>query len=773
MKHDPTTIFGYTDRFSARPGETLSFHVSSDEPTRYDASLVRLSHGYTGSAGPGFVEYDVPGASFAGSYAGEHHVCQPGSFVEIDDPKSVLADPADVAISVYVYATLPLSDRADNIGAYHVTQNSMSLTNKRQTICGTWDEDTATGYALVLDDGVPTVLWGQDGQPRTLSTASVLQANHWYRLDLHFGGGAGEVQLTQTPIANCMNQFSDQASPIDVDEATAALGEGTPARSAHPFRIAALARRDGDRWLAVAPFNGKIGALTVTRGGDPIDGSGAELLARWHFGRSSSEDGLLLWDVVDLSDNNLHGRCFNAPIRAVTGPFYAGLSEDFRHAPDDFDAIHFHDDDIADAEWPVAFTFAVPDDLPSGVYAARLMAHDKAHYVPFIVGPGSRKKEVALLLPTATYLAYANDRTAFEADGAEVIVSHTPILNQNDVDLQNHPEFGRCCYEIHNDGSGVVFSSVRKPIITLQPKHRAWYGANGVWGLPADLCIVHWLDSLDCEFDVITDEDLDAGGYELLADYKVVITGAHPEYVTRGELDALDLFTARGGRLMYLGGNGFFATASFVPDQPYVLELRRSAGGTRPHQSNYGERRHATSGEMAGLWRHKGKAPQRLTGVGFAAQGFDRSTHYERLEDSRDPLAAFVFEGIGDDEIIGDFGIMGGGAAGAEIDCYDPALGSPPGTLVLATSGPLTDAFLVVIEEVYENLPGQGGTEHPYVRSDMVLGALEGGGGFFSVGSIAWTAALSHNGYDNNVARITGNVLKRFVAKEPLDQIAD
>ena len=65
-------------------------------------------------------------------------------------------------------------------------------------------------------------------------------------------------------------------------------------------------------------------------------------------------------------------------------------------------------------------------------------------------------------------------------------------------------------------------------------------------------------------------------------------------------------------------------------------------------------------------------------------------------------------------------------------------------------------------------LPGMGGTEQPAVRSDMVYCALEGGGGFFSVGSIAWTGSLSHNGYDNNIAKITGNVLRRFCDQKPL-----
>jgi N,N-dimethylformamidase len=37
----------------------------------------------------------------------------------------------------------------------------------------------------------------------------------------------------------------------------------------------------------------------------------------------------------------------------------------------------------------------------------------------------------------------------------------------------------------------------------------------------------------------------------------------------------------------------------------------------------------------------------------------------------------------------------------------------------------------------------------------------------FSVGSIAWCGSLAHGGYDNNVARITANVLRRFCDPAP------
>ena len=46
---------------------------------------------------------------------------------------------------------------------------------------------------------------------------------------------------------------------------------------------------------------------------------------------------------------------------------------------------------------------------------------------------------------------------------------------------------------------------------------------------------------------------------------------------------------------------------------------------------------------------------------------------------------AFIFEGVAD-EIIGDFGLIGGGAAGIELDCITTDLGSPPNMLRLASS---------------------------------------------------------------------------------------
>ena len=61
------------------------------------------------------------------------------------------------------------------------------------------------------------------------------------------------------------------------------------------------------------------------------------------------------------------------------------------------------------------------------------------------------------------------------------------------------------------------------------------------------------------------------------------------------------------------------------------------AGGTRVWESEPGELHQASTGEQGGLWRHRGRPPQALAGVGFTAQGFDASLPYRLTDAARDP----------------------------------------------------------------------------------------------------------------------------------------
>jgi N,N-dimethylformamidase len=231
-------------------------------------------------------------------------------------------------------------------------------------------------------------------------------------------------------------------------------------------------------------------------------------------------------------------------------------------------------------------------------------------------------------------------------------------------------------------------------------------------------------------------------------------------------LDGVETYIQAGGRVMYMGGNGFYWIISYHPDKPHLLELRRGESGSRAWQARPGEYFHSTTGERGGLWRNRARPPQKLVGVGFTAQGFDLSSYYRRLPDSFDPRASFIFEGVGGDDLIGDFGLVGGGAAGFELDRYDLLLGTPPDALLVASSEGHSDNYPHVVEEIFFMFPGLAGTQDPAVRADMVYFANANGGAVFSTGSISWCGSLSHNAYDNNVSRITDNVLRQFARDE-------
>jgi N,N-dimethylformamidase len=278
--------------------------------------------------------------------------------------------------------------------------------------------------------------------------------------------------------------------------------------------------------------------------------------------------------------------------------------------------------------------------------------------------------------------------------------------------------------------------------------------------------IIDWLEKLGGDYDVITEEELHSQGLALLAPYRVVLTGSHPEYDSLAMLDAFEAYLRRGGRLMYMGGNGFYWRIAHHPHREGVIEVRRAEGGVRAWDTEPGEAHMAFSGEYGGLWRRNARAPQRLVGVGFISQGFDHCSYYRRTADAADPRVAWMFEGV-EGELLGDFGVLQGGAAGLEIDAVDPKLGTPPHALVVARSENHSNTYELVAEEV---LIPHGATDaviNRDIHADLTFFETEGGGAVFSTGSIAYAGSLGWNGFDNNLFRLTTNVLTRFNDKAP------
>jgi N,N-dimethylformamidase len=288
--------------------------------------------------------------------------------------------------------------------------------------------------------------------------------------------------------------------------------------------------------------------------------------------------------------------------------------------------------------------------------------------------------------------------------------------------------------------------------------------------LNADLFITDWMEQKSFEFDLITDEDLHREGLSLLGNYRVLVTGSHPEYWTKQMLDALDAYEQHGGRLMYLGGNGFYWVTSFSPNQPHVIEVRRGQAGSANWASHPGEDYHSTTGVAGGTWRQFGRSAQQVAGVSISALGGGRASPYRRTAASRNSRAAWIFEGVGEDEPIGERGLVLDGAAGYEVDRADDELGTPPHALVVATARGLSTEYYKGLREDMTELheAPNPDAETSNIRADMVFYETPNGGAVFSTGSIAWSGSLSWNSYNNAVSQITANVLHRFAAEEPL-----
>lgn len=757
MIHVPRpAVTGYADRLSVAPGEPIEFKISCTESGEFEAEVVRLRNGDTNPAGPGYSE-EVVDTPATGRYPARRQEIRTGSAVLVEDGGG-LALGASGALHVFAQPTAPQIEG--------------------QTLMSRWDAASRTGWWLGLSGGgLLTLRLGDGDTVHETTTDAPLLPWIWYSIIVGWDGAA--TRITAVPTMTSANSLWSPAVGL-ATEVTGAGGDAPPpGRADAPTVLAAC--WDGGANATAGHFNGKLDSPAVfdrpldgeavamlARGERPTEG----LLARWDFSAEIGFSGVASERCTDVGPNGWHGRCHNAPYRGMTGWNWTGEEENYRHAPDQYGAIHFHDDALEDAGWDTDVRLVVPDDLASGVYALRVRLGEHVDHIPFWVLPprGTATSRVLLLFPTTSYIAYANDHIVPEVPVAQSILGHTSVMAAADLYLLEHPEFGLSTYDHHTDGSGVAHSSRLRPIITMRPGFRHTTGS--LWQFPADLHIVDWLTGTGVDFDVATDEDLDREGADLLGRYQVVLTGTHPEYYSARMLDAWETYLGNGGRAMYLGANGFYWVTGHHPDKPHLIEVRKGESGCRAWQARPGELHMAFTAERGGIWRNRGRAPQKLFGVGFTTEGMDRSSAYTTLADFADPQVGFITEGLEGVTVIGDHGLVGGGAAGHECDRYDLALGTPAHARLLATSaGRHSDNYPLVGEDIYFPFDGMGGTDCFQVRADIVYFTTASGGAVFSTGSIAWAGSLAHNDYDNEISRITGNVLRRFASTEPIEPL--
>ncbi|MBW3096641.1 N,N-dimethylformamidase beta subunit family domain-containing protein [Pseudohoeflea coraliihabitans] len=730
-------IIGYTDRWSYRPGETVSLHLSAKTAGLGRASLHRFRQYVPQNPGFELILDAIDGAD-------AHFEVVPqqtriGSYFEADLPLE--HEPhSGLALAVMVR---PTAVGAEGNGLFSLTAGDAALS------------------LSIHPGGLLRARFKGDGAPVAETWSEVLAVNAWQALTVHFNPQAERLEI-------CVRRGGE------LRNYAMALPAGFPAGAAKLTLAAA-------ECSSLPSFNGRLEAPLLCK-----DGADARsMLARLDAfldGAVPSEGVMAAWDfsrqmdsavIADCGPHGCDGRLVNLPMRAVKGVRWSGGEQSWKHAPRDYASIHFHQDDLLDANWPAATTLALPDSLASGLYLIEVAGDAGRDVLPIFVTPKvrGRRSKLAFVAPTFSYLAYANDRCLLHGANPEVLANRMLVLTEGDCALAAHPEFGLSLYDTHVDGSGVSYASRRRPCLTFRHSQRAWQGGigSGLWNFSADLLILSWLDREGLEYEIVCDDQLDAEGSGALGAYDCVLTGSHPEYHTANSHDAFSGFLAQGGRLIYFGGNGFYWRVSTHADYPGTIELRRAEDGNRSWASEPGEYYHAFDGAYGGLWRRNGRPPQHLVGVGYTGQGFFRCHPYRFTGDCQIDRVGFLFDGDPPqaETLLGDFGQIGGGAAGIEIDRADTRLGTPEHALVIASCSAFDDSYVLANEEVLVNRPTVVGRLSPLLRCDLVFFETPAGGAVLSTGSVAWAGSLGDLPADNDIARLTRRAVDRFLDAAP------
>lgn len=239
---------------------------------------------------------------------------------------------------------------------------------------------------------------------------------------------------------------------------------------------------------------------------------------------------------------------------------------------------------------------------------------------------------------------------------------------------------------------------------------------------PAEWRLLAWLERERIDYDYYAETQLHFGQLDLDA-YQVLILSTHPEYWSRQMYDHVKQWVfERGGRLVYLGGNGLNCDVEFLDEQTCVYR-------------NEDERRLRLPGatqESRFHLRYESEAS--LLGIVYDPRGIMTAAPYRIIAADH---WTFAGTGLSAGDVFGEKSLherVPGGASGHETDKISKS--SPVGTKLLARG----------------LNPNGGGAEMSIVES-------AGSGAVFSVGSITWVSSLL---VDDAVSQITRNVLQRF-----------
>jgi len=162
-------------------------------------------------------------------------------------------------------------------------------------------------------------------------------------------------------------------------------------------------------------------------------------------------------------------------------------------------------------DWDVSFSLTVPEDWPSGLYAAKCetVTHS-TYYVVFVVKPKPNENKGLLVL------ANTNTWNAYNAWGGN---SNYTIAKEKTLSYARPNLHLLNCPKDHSKGNHLLRSEI--------------------W-------LLDWLDANGYGYDMVTDVDFDIG-IENIANYKAIILSTHPEYWSFAMQDRLRAYLDQGG----------------------------------------------------------------------------------------------------------------------------------------------------------------------------------------------------------------------------------
>lgn len=196
-------IIGYCDDWSKRAGTRIAFKIGTYGPERYEATLVRVICGDNHPDRGIFCEEEIA-APFTGWHEGQEQPVDAGSRGVVP-AAPVLSDLQSFTVQAWVFPTTP--------------------GNGEQGLVTQWQDDPATGFALMLDaSGAAALRVGDgDGQVTQVTTGIPLARRRWYLLSASHDAVTGRIMVRQAPASTPLEHLDGGES--------ADTGGFAPARS--------------------------------------------------------------------------------------------------------------------------------------------------------------------------------------------------------------------------------------------------------------------------------------------------------------------------------------------------------------------------------------------------------------------------------------------------------------------------------------------------------------------------------------------------------------